>query len=322
MCIALTSTEHPDYPFILLSNRDEYFDRPTKEAHLRRINEEYGIISPLDMAREERGTWIGVNTKGKFSSLVNFREMKNDSVSEVSRGIIPLSYLTYGNSDKEWMNDLNTVLSKMISSSSSPKDNAVLPRIGGFSLLYGQLKINENTGKIEPLRILSNKGNSTRIHVSESEPNSKSDSISGLTTFGISNSLFDDPWPKVELGKELLHETINESVEQKWSFTELIDNCFKLLSHNTYNENIASTGSPESKLEELRNSIFIPPITPNHESSSSPNSSTNALYGTRTQTLLILDKKGALHYLEENVSTEHHSDTVRHMSFNINNSHE
>lgn len=240
----------------------------------------------------------------------------------MSRGIIPLSYLTYDNSDQEWMNNLNTILSKTISSNSRPKDNAVLPRIGGFSLLYGQLKINEATGKIEPLRILSNKGISTRIHVSASESNAESDSISGLTTFGISNSLFDDPWPKVELGKELLHETINESVEQKWSFTELTDNCFKVLSHNTYNENIASSGLSEAKLEELRNSIFIPPIIPNQESSQLLDSSTNALYGTRTQTLLILGKKGDLHYLERDVPTGDHSDTVRHMLFNINNDNE
>lgn len=240
----------------------------------------------------------------------------------MSRGIIPLSYLTYDNSDQEWVNNLNTILSKTISSNSRPKDNDVLPRIGGFSLLYGQLKINEATGKIEPLRILSNKGNSTRIHVSASESDAENDLISGLTTFGISNSLFDDPWPKVELGKELLHEKINESIEQKWSFTELADNCFKILSHNTYNENIASTGLSEAKLEELRNSIFIPPITPNQESSQLPNSSTNAVYGTRTQTLLILDKKGDLHYLEKDVPTGLHSDTVRHMLFNINNDNE
>lgn len=240
----------------------------------------------------------------------------------MSRGIIPLSYLTYDNSDQEWMNNLNSILSETISSNSRPKDNDVLPKIGGFSLLYGQLKINESTGKIDPLRILSNKGSSTRIHVSVSDSNIESDSISGMTTFGISNSLFDDPWPKVELGKDLLHEIVYQSVEQKWSFTELADNCFKILSHNTYNEKIASTGLSQAKLEELRNSIFIPPIEPNQENPQLLNSSTNALYGTRTQTLLILDKKGNLHYLERDVPTEHNTNTLRHMLFNINNNNE
>lgn len=30
MCILLTTTSHPDFPLLLLSNRDEYFARPTQ----------------------------------------------------------------------------------------------------------------------------------------------------------------------------------------------------------------------------------------------------------------------------------------------------
>lgn len=75
MCILLSTTEHPDYPFILLSNRDEFFRRPTEEAGFRDVeNRDFKILTPLDLARPEHGTWIGVGTDGKVAVLVNFRE--------------------------------------------------------------------------------------------------------------------------------------------------------------------------------------------------------------------------------------------------------
>ncbi len=35
MClIAFALNEHPTYPFILIANRDEFYERPTEPAHL------------------------------------------------------------------------------------------------------------------------------------------------------------------------------------------------------------------------------------------------------------------------------------------------
>lgn len=79
MCILLSSIEHPEYPFILLSNRDEYFKRPTETARFREINHKK-ILAPVDLGRPERGTWIGVDTTGKLAALVNFREDDNLSM--------------------------------------------------------------------------------------------------------------------------------------------------------------------------------------------------------------------------------------------------
>lgn len=73
MCILISSTEHPDYPFILLSNRDEYFRRPTGQACFREVNNKT-ILSPVDLGRPEHGTWIGVDKEGRLAALVNFRE--------------------------------------------------------------------------------------------------------------------------------------------------------------------------------------------------------------------------------------------------------
>lgn len=77
MCILISTTEHPDYPFLLLSNRDEYYARPTKGAHFRTLENGTQILAPLDLARTEHGTWIGVTTSGKIAVLVNYREEDN-----------------------------------------------------------------------------------------------------------------------------------------------------------------------------------------------------------------------------------------------------
>ncbi|CUM68146.1 uncharacterized protein PRCAT00005863001 [Priceomyces carsonii] len=79
MCILLLTTRHPDYPLILLSNRDEFFRRPTKPAHFRELASGTKILSPLDLGRPERGTWIGVTTSGRLAVLVNYREDDHSS---------------------------------------------------------------------------------------------------------------------------------------------------------------------------------------------------------------------------------------------------
>lgn len=73
MCILLSSTEHPEFPFVLLSNRDEYFQRPTEPANLRYFDG-FDVLLPLDLGRAEHGTWIGVSSTGKIAVLVNYRE--------------------------------------------------------------------------------------------------------------------------------------------------------------------------------------------------------------------------------------------------------
>ena len=43
-------------------------------AHFRDVGNGVKLLSPLDLARQEHGTWIGVTTNGKIAVLVNYRE--------------------------------------------------------------------------------------------------------------------------------------------------------------------------------------------------------------------------------------------------------
>ena len=104
--------------------------------------------------------------------------------------------------NEEWYTKLNKLISeKLPLGILDTVDDNVLSRIGGFSILYGQLNINKSTGTIEPLNILSNRGDVGKIFESNGDT-SISDDIEIQKTFGLSNSLYNHPWRKVELGQK------------------------------------------------------------------------------------------------------------------------
>ncbi|KAI5948853.1 hypothetical protein KGF57_005251 [Candida theae] len=292
MCITIATTDHPDYPFILLSNRDEFFRRPTAPAQFRQINDHEKLLAPLDLARHEHGTWIGVTTTGKIAVLVNYRDMDTEStMKQVSRGVLPLSYLETTKSDDEWRDSFSMEMQN---------GNATLDlkNIGGFTLLYGSLRVNPEDG-VDHLNILSNKGHHGRVFEKSVQQSGGLNSISTKSTFGMSNSLYNDPWKKVELGERMLKELISASVESSLTQDQLVEECFKLLSHDTYDRAIMKQHDFDVKVLALRNSIFIPPLK--REGAESHLASIGEYYGTRTQTIILVDRLGNLNYYERNL---------------------
>jgi len=71
MCIAAWAWHaHPDYPLIVVANRDERHERPTDP--LSRWNDGSGIIAGRD--RLSGGTWLGLSEQtGRFALITNFR---------------------------------------------------------------------------------------------------------------------------------------------------------------------------------------------------------------------------------------------------------
>ena len=69
MCIFVLALDTlPDFPFILIFNRDEYFTRPTTPPRIL----EDGLLCAID--QEKGGTWMGLNTHtGAFAALTNVR---------------------------------------------------------------------------------------------------------------------------------------------------------------------------------------------------------------------------------------------------------
>lgn len=287
MCLLISTTSHPDYPLILLSNRDEYLVRPTKRASYRDLPNGFKILSPLDLARPEHGTWIGVTTEGKIAVLLNYREADSTTqMGKTSRGILPIDYLSTDKLDEEWYDTLN---------------KQDIEKIGGFTLIYGKLTINSDSKRINHLNILSNRGDHGKVFLNHVEADDLHGEISQKSTFGLSNSLYYNPWKKVKLGESLLKEIVDTSVKEEWSKSSIVDACFDILKKRDYSDEIKPSDTWETKAKELQNSIFIPPIATGERNTSPV---MGEFYGTRTHTVIILDKYGMVSYYEQDLHCE------------------
>ena len=90
MCLALIAIgQHPLYPLIILSNRDEFYKRATLPAHY--WQESPNIFSGKDLIGG--GTWLGVNKNGNFSLITNYRNPKANDLLKQSRGLLTKNFL-------------------------------------------------------------------------------------------------------------------------------------------------------------------------------------------------------------------------------------
>ncbi|GMM37244.1 hypothetical protein DASC09_045690 [Saccharomycopsis crataegensis] len=388
MCILLTTSAHHQYPFILISNRDEYYRRATSRASFSHQNPQ--ILAPFDLAKPTHGSWIGVTKQGRVGVLVNYRDtVPNDELPNnnniLSRGSIVTDFLTSQLAPDQWQRQF------------AEKHGDILEKVGGFSFLFGVLDFQETDltssppdnhhvddrhrnsrssitpRRIRSLKIISNRGGSSEIFVpsqdeisqlhtdpslcdspsinqhaapistnNSNDNNSQSqETIKSLTDdppstirenksyIGLSNSLFLSPWPKVLIGENLLTNLIINSSNENWGEQKLIKELFKLLSFNcfkkskrptnddnfngtsTHAENHEDDALPfmESVAEEMKSSIFIPPLKTKyyHDPAYSNDPYVGDYYGTRTQTIILLRHDGQLTYIER---TLHELDCV------------
>ncbi|KAA8898961.1 NRDE protein-domain-containing protein [Sphaerosporella brunnea] len=327
MCILLLSTAHPDYPLILLSNRDEFLHRPTQRATYWEPPYEH-VFSGRDLARPEKGklsplwlhtfpagTWLGVSKQGRLAILTNYREPSSAmAIGEKSRGAMITSFLCSPDPVETPIRDwIHKVL-----------ETGEMKGVGGFSMLCGTLR--PNGENLKELAVISNR----TIH-RDNGLETKAQWIGSKKgeTRGLSNTLLDQPWPKVEMGEKLLAEVVQKSVEEGVSEDELLERCFQVLSHNTL-PLITADDTYETEMDALRLSIFIPPFdaasehatTPNGHRARTPEDSQKQspraediasgkpeeelkkwrksprLYGTAQQSVILVDKKGRLKYVE------------------------
>lgn len=90
MCLLFYCQDaHEYYPFVLLANRDEFYERPTRAAGF--WTDEPAVLAGRDLRRS--GTWLGITRSGRWAALTNFRE-PSDARFERSRGDIVRDYLT------------------------------------------------------------------------------------------------------------------------------------------------------------------------------------------------------------------------------------
>lgn len=180
MCLIVFAYEHhPDYKLIFAANRDELYERPTRPA-------QFWDTSPPILAGKDcsaGGTWLGINQRGEFGALTNYRDPSIQKEDPPSRGEIIPHFLTQKTNSKSFLKKLH-------------KNS---DRYMGFNVLLGSA---------EQLFHYSNQ----QKQINQIEP--------GI--HGLSNHLLNTPWPKVIQAKRSLAELISaDKFDEEHIFTFL-----------------------------------------------------------------------------------------------------
>ncbi len=105
MCLILFAYKTlPNFPLVLIANRDEYYHRKTKSINY--WNSDPKILAGRDL--EAGGTWMGISLSGRFVALTNYRDFGRIKKNAPSRGEIPVDYLSSSKSTKEFLSELET----------------------------------------------------------------------------------------------------------------------------------------------------------------------------------------------------------------------
>ncbi|KAF3934386.1 hypothetical protein ABW20_dc0103885 [Dactylellina cionopaga] len=300
MCILLWTTACRDqgFPLILLSNRDEFVHRPTQTAGPWDLGGAC-VYGGRDLARVENGTWLGINRGGRFAALTNIREASSAAaVGPVSRGAVVSSFLTSPEIKIEsWTNDLEK--------EKLPGLGIEIGKVGGFSMLCGQFtRASDKKVKIESFGVVSNGG--SKAHTK------KLDLLDSSVrrTYGLSNTTFTEPWPKVLGGEQLLHQLVEEIQRNGLNDQEISKKALEILSNDTLSSE-KGWEQLRNKVDLLKNSIFIPLFNTARQvelgnvqpekltaQTSTPAPHLHSHYGTQKQSVIIVHDSGKVRYVE------------------------
>lgn len=165
MCTILFAIDsHPDFRLILLANRDEFYDRPTRA--LAHWTDHPDVRAGRDLVAG--GTWLGITDSGRFAAVTNYRDPAAPRGTR-SRGMLTADFLTGKSSPIEYLEGLK----------------AVATEFSGFNLLVGSI----DGSKTEAFYYSNRNGDTVELST-------------GI--YGLSNAFLDSAWPKVARGKDLL----------------------------------------------------------------------------------------------------------------------
>lgn len=241
MCLILFAYQsHPNYHLILAANRDEFYQRPSKQAAF--WQDKPYILAGFDL--EGLGTWMGITKIGRFSAVTNYRAPHLTMKDAHSRGGLVKNYLC----GKEIPNVYLQNLTK-----ERHLYNPFNLLVGDITGLYYYSNIDNNAKKIKP----------------------------GI--YGLCNHLLDTPWPKVIKGKQRLTNYV--STHTNCQPLDLLD----ILSDNQQaSDNELPATGVSLEWERLLSSIFIKEST----------------YGTRSSTVLLIDKNNTVTFTERTFSPD------------------
>lgn len=266
MCILLSNNEHPDYSLILISNRDEVFQRKSLRMHEHIGADKKTTLMGVDQLG--KGTWLCIDKEDKaFSVVMNVQSKPEIAEKMCSRGLLPLKMLQYV---KE-KNQLPTSFDEFDEYYEDLKNTRF------FKLIYGNYA-NEELN----YHLLSLADDNKPVY---KNLNKYENFVSSNQYESDSQDFANDPWAKLNIGKRLIKQLNNVKKEE-----DIIEKCFEIAQHNTFNADNTPIEFQESK-RKVRSSVFIP----SHDVLIN---GAKYKYGTRTTTLILIKKDGNIKVIE------------------------
>ncbi|XP_054852772.1 transport and Golgi organization protein 2 homolog isoform X2 [Eublepharis macularius] len=275
------------YRLILAANRDEFYLRPSKSADFWDSGNE--ILSGLDMEEgKEGGTWLGISKKGKMAALTNYMQPKIDKNAKGRGALVTnfltaeldsYSYLKKVASEGHLYNGFNLIAADLKDSTHLIADSggkkpeaAVTAGSSWLSSLSSKTGVHgRNTIKGDVIYYYGNKG--------DPEPVCLNPGI-----YGLSNSLLDTPWKKLQFGKQLFTDVVKHS--QDLTKEDLVQELIKVMNNQ-------DPQLPDPAIED-QGKDYILPILNKYAAICvrCPN------YGTRTNTVILVDAEGHVTFTE------------------------
>lgn len=104
MCLLVFSyKKHPVYDLIFATNRDEFYERPTRAAQF--WEKEPSVLAGKDL--QAGGTWLGITKEGKFSAITNYRDPSIQKEDAPSRGHLVFDYLIGDENPEQYVKNVD-----------------------------------------------------------------------------------------------------------------------------------------------------------------------------------------------------------------------
>ena len=240
MClIGIAWRAHPEYPLIIVANRDELHDRPTRPAHW--WTDEPELFAGQDL--QAGGTWLGIARSGRIALVTNIAGRSTPEAPAKSRGDLVKGWLLGSINVENYLSDIA----------------AIQAHYAGFSLLIGS---------------------PAGLHTFTSPSIAGEDhAVLSVGVTAISNSPPDQVWPKVQFLAEHLTQMLSDGDPAPEKLFTLLANRGPLQPSGDQ----AATNLPAVS----RQTFILHPT-----------------YGTRSSTVLLIDRHGNCNVVERSFSAE------------------
>jgi uncharacterized protein with NRDE domain len=266
MCLAAIAIgQSARFPWVLLSNRDEFFDRPAEGlGWWHPWPDGPCILSGRD--RFAGGTWLGLNEAGHLALVTNVREPGRVLINAPSRGGLVLQWLL-GDRDDDALQALLGV-----------------PR-NGFNLLTADLLADPSAGASAGASA-SLPRQAAAAWLSNRSPNGQQALRTGV--YGLSNAAIDTPWPKVLNIKSRLQAALRHTDK----LPDLVAAGFAALGDRRPAPDalLPQTGVSLERERQL-SSAFINTTLVGGASSADSEGSAARAYGTRCATIVVAETR-------------------------------